>query len=174
MLIRTLIISFPISLFPTGGQVWTAWDDWGAARWSVGPSWSLWGWWQSCSAASSSAGPPTTSCLSGGGLTRQRYIQARLSLHWSSSYITVLSLVETFTVMKLIIRELAQQNADPTNQWEQSLDISLTRSLPRSSTTKCRNCSGPSPVPTTASTRCYIRWWGRNQSELQSFLTEKK
>ena len=108
MLIRTLIISFLISLFPTGGQVWTAWDDWGAARWSVGPSWSLWGWWQSCSAASSSAGPPTTSCLSGGG---------------------------------------------------------LTRSLPRSSTTKCRNCSGPSPVPTTVSIRCSIRWWGRNQGE---------
>ena len=59
-------------------------------------------------------------------------------------------------------------------QWEQSLDISLTRSLPRSSTTKCRNCSGPSPVPTTASTLCSIRWWGRNQSELQSFHTEKK
>ena len=57
-------------------------------------------------------------------------------------------------------------------QWEQSLDISLTRSLPRSSTTKCRNCSGPSPVPTTASTLCSIRWWGRNQSELQSFHTE--
>ena len=77
---------FPISLFPTGGQVWTAWDDWGPARWSVGPSWSLWGWWESWSAASSSAGPLTTSCLSGGGLTRQRYSQARLSLHWSSSY----------------------------------------------------------------------------------------
>ena len=69
--------------------------------------------------------------------------------------------------------ELAKQHDEPTNQWEQSLDISLTRSLPRSSTTKCRNCSGPSPVPTTASTLCSIRWWGRNQSELQSFLTER-